>query len=631
MLSIQGFVQNFFLEALKQEAQFPFWLERAAAVLCKSYDEADIYIRKHPEVGLPNDYRRYASHFRRLLKHIDRVDRQSQEIQRVQQALLARLGDIQEQITTRTRTVVTNTGEEEDGPHVSVFERTNSWSVSSSTTTVESNDDAKPGTQRTPFNFWGIIPTLDLSPHRYHTPYPSDNTMPGPDFVDYEDDEGWMVASPLTEEQFAMESHRTVRKQAQKRYHDRAGAWRETKEKVNEPRVSISEEVAKARFSPVLRSSSPGGTSSRDFRGAQERLQRIKNANQQISSFDSPRQENRQSSTTSFPGASLHGHGVESRFESFSPQGTTQAPNMSRFNSQQKSSQPTIPTNEDNPFFEGSNPDMFARPLEPYDISEWRPASSVGVGSMPSTGKHTDAYLEMESQDWQIGDLPVVVNQISSLSPVQMHQGNLRTGHRVSDSGFVEGGLSSSLPNSHTNTLQPPAWRPAASHPDGYTSQPMSRDPSASNPELMASHYSSPVGSAATSQTLPINMQRAPSLAATEPSPRVRGIDAVPTSYQVWQQRHADTRGPMSRGSSPMSQGRRPISRGSGEPEAAEMERSGSGGIQFNGRIVQFGQSPPKGEPYPREILERDEEVMSTGGASVGLGIIKEREGTHAP
>lgn len=630
VLSIQSFVQNFFLEALKKEDQFSFWLERAAAVLCKSYDEADIFIQRHPEVGLPNDYRRYGSHFRRLLKHVDRVDRPSQELRRVQQALLARFGDVQEQINIRSKNVVVNaTVEAGDGPYVSVFERTNSWSVSSSTTTVESDDDTRPIPQRTLSHPYGNIPTLDLSPHTHHAPYPSGDTIPGPYFVDDDDGGDWMFYSPQAEEQPGLEPHRTVRKMAQKRYHDRAGAWRETREKVNEPRVSISKEVASARFSPVLRTSSPGGTSSMDFRGAQEQLQHIKTAFQRNPDFKDVYGDNgKTSSANNVEGQTHHIGSSSQRLDSFSPHGTTQAPIMSRFNSQQKASQSSIPTVDENPFFEGSNNDMITRPYQPYDeIEEWRPAASAGYTSMQSMGTHSDPHPEMDSERWQVPGLPIVVNQTSSLSPAPNYHGNARIDHRSFNPGHAQGGMSNSLPNSYTDTLQPPAWRPIPSNPDGYTSQPMSRNPSASNPELHASHHSSPIGSTATSQTLPINTNRAPSMAATEPSPRLRGLDAVPTSYQVWQQRHADPWSPGSRGSSPMSQSRRPLSRDSGDIEAVEMERTGSGGIRVDGRIVQFGQSPPRGAPYPREILEADEEVMSSGGGSVGLGIIEEHGG----
>jgi hypothetical protein len=76
------------------------------------------------------------------------------------------------------------------------------------------------------------------------------------------------------------------------------------------------------------------------------------------------------------------------------------------------------------------------------------------------------------------------------------------------------------------------------------------------------------------------------------------------------------------------------------------MVRSGSGGIQFNGRIVEFGQSPLGESVYPLEIPETEEllceqqdeasSAMSRDGSRsrsrgrrrppLGLGIVEEHQ-----
>lgn len=62
--------------------------------------------------------------------------------------------------------------------------------------------------------------------------------------------------------------------------------------------------------------------------------------------------------------------------------------------------------------------------------------------------------------------------------------------------------------------------------------------------------------------------------------------------------------------------------------------RSGSGGIHFNGRIVEFGQSPLAESAYPLEIADSDsvwwddEDVPSSKKRplELGLGLAKKKQ-----
>ncbi|KAJ4321902.1 hypothetical protein N0V84_005068 [Fusarium piperis] len=233
VLKIHSIVQSFFLEALKGEGLFEFWLERAAAVFLKSFDKGDRRARDRMETGLPDDYRRYASHCHRILKHIKGVDEPTRELIVTERTLQSRSEDIQGQISALARTMTTESvGKRGQGPHVSVFERTNSVSPSSS---VEAMDGGRLSDEQQ--SSWGLqasLPALGPNPHPDHIPYPYDSTILTPHFLEDE-------------------SYRTEQRQTAKGYFDRAGSWRETTEHVSEPRRSRSWPAISKRvnFDPV--------------------------------------------------------------------------------------------------------------------------------------------------------------------------------------------------------------------------------------------------------------------------------------------------------------------------------------------------------------------------------------------
>ncbi|KAB5533630.1 hypothetical protein GE09DRAFT_1251074 [Coniochaeta sp. 2T2.1] len=278
ILRIHSVVQQFFIDTLSEEKQAPFWLERAAAVWCRSFDEADKKIKEHSSVGLPDDYRRFAIHGRRLLEHVKRFEKRSPELLGlVKGNIEQRLDRTQSQIERLSQTLQTSIVEgSQEIPATSVFERTNSSSEtdsltppshsSTSTTSVLRDGDESPELFQSP-----TTPGADFAhnPYHFHVPYPQHQTIPVPrDPSDLNDDSKTVTGSPnigtlpdgppktgenghIRNDRHGSDwdfivpnlNHRSVRKLEHNRYHDRGGSWRDTS--ISDPRVSISREIAK--------------------------------------------------------------------------------------------------------------------------------------------------------------------------------------------------------------------------------------------------------------------------------------------------------------------------------------------------------------------------------------------------
>ncbi|KAK6226603.1 LipA and NB-ARC domain-containing protein [Colletotrichum tabaci] len=73
-LRVHSIVQAFFVELLAEEGQLEFWLERAVRVFCHSFDEADARINQDSDTGLPDDYRQYIRHGKKLMEHLNRYE-----------------------------------------------------------------------------------------------------------------------------------------------------------------------------------------------------------------------------------------------------------------------------------------------------------------------------------------------------------------------------------------------------------------------------------------------------------------------------------------------------------------------------------------------------------------------------
>ncbi|KAH6899805.1 hypothetical protein B0T10DRAFT_468823 [Thelonectria olida] len=671
VLKIHCVVQTFFRETLEKENQVGFWLERAAAVFCRSFDEGNERHRRNPEVGLPDDYRRYAAQCRKILEHISRVDKPTAELRAAEAALQSRLGDIQGCCSTLSSAMTTDCLEEDGkGPHVSIFERTNSLSMPSPASAIDDKGDGSLGVVGT-----GSLEPLGLGDRQTssstlptNVPYPQQETIPGPPEVfDYEHlVDGGASSSHDGEgdEGVVLETHRTVRRQNKMRYHDRAGAWRETKMKVTEPRVSISKAVALGQFSSIVSTlsqpaDSRSGTPVPVFTDAGQHLFHIQSASQHVSADGNLDEEvecqkvgvAHERSTLDENSGNTISHVKTGRPRGYS------SPSMATRPIHQLRTKGHLPTRDaldENPFVEGSSFGGVSIPSPRHGDSAWRPPSQDGLSSFSQS--HSDSCLETDIGQWAPPGLPIVVSSTSTLSPVVPPHRPPRSHRGAPGSGIAGQGISSSLPNSHGTTLRPTHWHLSSLQPDGYSSQPLSRHPSSTShaeslPTLEHQHLSRPTSRNATSRNVPIQTRRAPSLARTEPSPRITtGFEDAPTSYQVWQQRHHA--GPWSseraspRWDAHNHQHSHAASSSSAVSDAVEMVRSGSGGIQFNGRIVEFGQSPLGESVYPLEIPETEEllweqhdEASATmsrdgsrsrsrgrGRSPLGLGIVEERQ-----
>jgi hypothetical protein len=506
VLKIHGIVQSFFLEALKQMGQYDFWLERAAAVFLRSFDHADNRAKNNKEMGLPDDYRRYATHCRRILKHIKGVDKPTMELMAIEHALQSRFEDIQGRIRTLARSMTTDSeGRWVRGPYVSVFEKSNSASLSSSFTTTDSDNQEEE--RQTPWDLRTTFPTLE---NDNDAPYPYDSTIPAPVF--YEDDDGG--EGHLASQQRMMESYSSQQS----------------------PRVSVHDEL-------------------------------------------------------------------DAQFVSKTPH-SAHRPSLPVYKDQalppRQGIRGTSRERGDNPFMGGSSG---AASIPSMDIAN---ADWLHEDKAPARprARHSDTSLDAEIGEWAPG-LPITSNSVSSLRPMSHYQQILPSHRRTASTG---GTFSSSPGSLASSTLRPPS-----SGFDGSSSQPMSRN------------------SSSKSQTLTTNLpaprwaSRVPSVTATEPSPRhpTTSFDNVPSGYQAWQLRHTGPWNPEGAARRDVTSAPRPDL----SSDSAEMVRSGSGGIKFNGHIVEFGQSHLSNtQPvYPLEITE------ATGDLGDEDTAIRRRRNTNTP
>jgi hypothetical protein len=261
ILRIHGIVQAFFVDILAEEGLAHFWLDRAIRVFCRAFDESDRRIQTDPATGVPEDYRRFSIHGKRMSAFLDRFERRFPGLYEARDMLEARLGGIQiriDQLNRRNKAFDEGTGET---AVVSVFERTNSSSeVDSSTPPSNSSmvelqlcDDSIPTLESpTPFS-----PT-DHNPYHFHVTYPYGMSLPDP-----EDASRTVTPQPAPTEIFDSISvpddytpiaehanHRTIKRHSERRYRDHAGAWRASPQILSDPRVSLSRETVKGVISP---------------------------------------------------------------------------------------------------------------------------------------------------------------------------------------------------------------------------------------------------------------------------------------------------------------------------------------------------------------------------------------------
>ncbi|KAL8376726.1 hypothetical protein RB595_007715 [Gaeumannomyces hyphopodioides] len=320
ILRVHSVVQAFFIEMLMEKKAYLFWLERAATVFCRAFDDADGRIHSDAKVGLPDDYRRFQIHGRKLLAHVNRRLERKSTLDEVQclTSLHAKLkercdlcsGFIKQLSREVAAHIVAGSSRVS---HSSVFERGDSRSEDDSASgsgshhsisengggawtpdrdgsigagggTASGGDDdsgyhESPTEMHHPYNSY--FHYEDIDPVHFHVPYlpPPGSTpypqgteggiaMPGPPSYDGDDDgdtEVPPVPSPrmptpsvnseppnsppwsvVPGRKINTKSHRTVKKNESRRYHDRAGAWRGE----NDPRNTMSLKRQMAQGSP---------------------------------------------------------------------------------------------------------------------------------------------------------------------------------------------------------------------------------------------------------------------------------------------------------------------------------------------------------------------------------------------
>ncbi|KAL2186336.1 hypothetical protein L209DRAFT_806571 [Thermothelomyces heterothallicus CBS 203.75] len=285
LLRIHSVVQAFFIDSLYEQRQIPFWLERAVAVWARSYDEADRRIQEDPRVGLPDDYRRFCIHGEKLLKNLNRFEKRYPKLSVARPPLEERLKKIQGQIDDLSHAIQKNIvdGSAEEYP-ASVFDRI-SASSQSDVATMQSHGSQLSGMASGDSSLVQS-PVVELLEQEAQlvAPYPTTPRMPMVPEM-YEDDDhdtvvlsvaGTQVHVGATDEvvplppdphdahhpgssfddwRDAIPHDRVITRQEARRYHDRAGSWRD--KTISDPRVGLSWEVALGSISGTRDASSP--------------------------------------------------------------------------------------------------------------------------------------------------------------------------------------------------------------------------------------------------------------------------------------------------------------------------------------------------------------------------------------
>lgn len=654
LLRIHSVVQAFFIESLKEEKQHDFWLERAVAVFCRSFDEADKRIKEDAKIGLPDDYRRFAIHGRRLLEHVNRFEKKTPELASPKKSIEQRLAQIQDSIHTLSHSIqkqiVDRSG---DGvTKTSVFERANSLSESDSATpsshsmTERDHWIQHESDNNTLYQSPATYAPEHYNPYHWHVPvpYPSNATMPeGPGQGD-DDDRTVILPTPnrskdmdqptndKNEWKVVGPNHRTVKKIEQRRYHDRAGAWRD--QSVGDPRVSMSREIARGSIVHIRSNSSSSGrgnlTATSDAELALNKIRKISPPNARGGGNIQDKGRSYSSETGTRP-LLLIGR------NSYAAAASGQAENEGYANSPGEFSSGFAKVTSATSSWTSATIERLKENFNPTKgktqgesaQSVISPAGTPRPGDQPSqTSPNIDAGSMFQgsrsarsspaqgSGPFYPPGLPVESNTTSTLHqspPAAIQHWETNVYHpglsRIDSSNLSEEPMAMSYPSirqPYSVNVYPPngSWMPA---PDGYTSQPMSRDPShqSSNPSssnnahstgsgnlatgAQTSHHSSPLaGSPVTAgppRHRPISIRgRRPSLVETEPSPRREAaFPDVDTSYHRWEEAHA--RRPRADSGS--------LFASSNQPPLSAPRRGGRGGPAFRGRSQ--SQSPSAG------------------------------------
>lgn len=250
ILRVHGIVQAFFVDILNEKHEVQFWLERAVCVFCGAFDASIHRVDKDPQTGIPEDYRRLLIHGQRLLSHLDRFEKRFPDLKSAREELESRVNSIEKRIDQLTKRINEAASQGSADVIVSVFERTNSLSESetspSNRSLVEYSVDDGTETIESP----SVYSPTEHGPYHWHIPigYPQGVTewetktvTPQMTAAEIFDSMSMPDDDETIRRVFGLE-HRTVRKQAGRRYRDRAGSWRATP---HDPRVTLSRETAR--------------------------------------------------------------------------------------------------------------------------------------------------------------------------------------------------------------------------------------------------------------------------------------------------------------------------------------------------------------------------------------------------
>ena len=612
LLRIHSVVQAFFTDSLHEQRQIPFWLERAMAVWYRSYDEADRRIREDPRVGLPDDYRRFCIHGQKLLQNLGRFERRYPSLAKFRPQLEQRLEKIQGQIDHLSHAIQTNTTDGSAAGHAtSIFDRASTSSQSDAATmqshSSETSGMGSLGDGESEMVQSPVVELLELD-----VPYPSTPVMPtAPEIIEDDDQETVILSVAGTQVHVgatelaevvslppdpsdhhqetaafddwheAIPHHRVITRQETRRYHDRAGAWRDNT--ISDPRVGLSREMAVGSvFSKRETSRSPLGARLTARSDAEMELNKIKLATPPpkeptasfgyqmptrpsllgINSWALPRRAKALDSEAAQPPAEVLSGGLAQILSSSKTwtQATLEVLKRTVLGSDKHAEEPAqfgLPPESHftppAPIFRGSRS---ANSSPASNLSPFPPPSFSGI---PTEDLLAKPGLPLAIHRWDTVDQP--------------------NGTLVNSSGMEWASDPDPLSLSYPPLPPSRQQRPSNIHPapiilhsglpTGYSSQPMSRDGShQSNPSIVQSppsrspspphsnplsvyHKSSPMpaGPATTTKALlipaaqtrlsPFARARPPSYTETEPSPRLdTPFSDVDTSYHRWEQHH---------------------------------------------------------------------------------------------
>lgn len=194
-LRIHSVIQRYFIESLAGKSQHAYWLERTVEVFSKSYEEADRRISEQPKVGLPDDYRRFYIHGKKMAEHLKRYERKHAMLQPLRKDLEVKLEEIHDKIhelSCKIQAMIVDQSDEI--AQTSIFDRTNSLSESDSATSSSQSqsqqdswarmDEDDPRLYHSPTSF---APDQQYDAYGLPFPYPDGSTIPAEPYQ-YEDE-----------------------------------------------------------------------------------------------------------------------------------------------------------------------------------------------------------------------------------------------------------------------------------------------------------------------------------------------------------------------------------------------------------------------------------------------------------